>query len=127
MPSCNTYGLTWASLTLGVGYLFRAAPVKRTLLFTLEEGYPLTGALPDLQCGIAPRPSCARTARALGNFSGHGPWPRAWGREVAPPAADPDLQCGVTPLLSVVPGLRRGLFLPAAAAAACAISLTQWT
>ena len=35
MPSCNTYRLTWVSLTLGVGYL-------------------LTAALPDLQCGIAP-------------------------------------------------------------------------
>ena len=35
MPFCNTYHLTWVSLTLGVGYL-------------------LTAALPDLQCGIAP-------------------------------------------------------------------------
>ena len=36
MPSCNTYCLTWVSLTLGVGYL-------------------LTAALPDLQRGIAPK------------------------------------------------------------------------
>ena len=28
MPSCNTYHLTWVSLTLGVGYLFAAAPAK---------------------------------------------------------------------------------------------------
>ena len=28
MPSCNTYHLTWVSLTLGVGYLFMAAPAK---------------------------------------------------------------------------------------------------
>ena len=28
MPSFNTYRLTWVSLTLGVGYLFRAAPAK---------------------------------------------------------------------------------------------------
>ena len=26
MPSCNTYSLTWVSLTFDVGYLFRAAP-----------------------------------------------------------------------------------------------------
>ena len=28
MPSCNTYRLTWVSLTLGVGCLFTAAPAK---------------------------------------------------------------------------------------------------
>ena len=28
MPSRNTYRLTWVSLTLGVGYLFTAAPAK---------------------------------------------------------------------------------------------------
>ena len=28
MPSCNTYHLTWVSLTLGVGYVFMAAPAK---------------------------------------------------------------------------------------------------
>ena len=28
MPSCNTYHLTWVYLTLGVGYLFMAAPAK---------------------------------------------------------------------------------------------------
>ena len=35
MPSCNTYRLTWVSLTL-------------------DEGYLLTAALPDLQRGIGP-------------------------------------------------------------------------
>ena len=30
MPSCNTYHLTWVSLTLEVGYLFTAAPAKRS-------------------------------------------------------------------------------------------------
>ena len=30
MPSCNTYHLTWVSLTLGMGYLFTAAPAKRS-------------------------------------------------------------------------------------------------
>ena len=28
MPSCNTYHLTWVFLTLGMGYLFTAAPAK---------------------------------------------------------------------------------------------------
>ena len=28
MPSCNTYHLTWVSVTLDVGYLFTAAPAK---------------------------------------------------------------------------------------------------
>ena len=54
MPSCNTYHLTWVSLTLGVGYLFTAAPAKQPLLLTLDEGYLLTAVLPDLQHGIAP-------------------------------------------------------------------------
>ena len=30
MSSCNTYRLTWVSLTLDVGYLFMAAPAKRS-------------------------------------------------------------------------------------------------
>ena len=42
--------VTWVSLTLGVGYLFTAAPAKpQPLLLTLDEGYLLTAALPDLQ------------------------------------------------------------------------------
>ena len=68
MPSCNTYHLTWVSLTLGVGHLLTAtvpdlqrgiAPVgppvpTQPLLLTLEEGYLLTDSVPDLQRGIAP-------------------------------------------------------------------------
>ena len=30
MPSCNTYHLTWVSLTLDMGYLFTAAPAKHS-------------------------------------------------------------------------------------------------
>ena len=30
MPSCNTYRLTWVSLTLDMGYLFTAAPAKHS-------------------------------------------------------------------------------------------------
>ena len=55
MPSCNTYHLTWFSLTLGVGYLFTAAPAKRSRCsLPLDEGYLLTAALPDLKHGLAP-------------------------------------------------------------------------
>ena len=31
MPSCNTYHLTWVSLTLGVGYLFTATPAHSAI------------------------------------------------------------------------------------------------
>ena len=48
MPSCNTYRLTWVSLTLDMGYLFTAALAK-LLLLTLDEGYLLTATPPDLE------------------------------------------------------------------------------
>ena len=39
MPSCNTYRLTWISLTLDMGYLFPACSSKaQPLLLTLDEG-----------------------------------------------------------------------------------------
>ena len=62
MPSCNTYHLTWVSLTLDVGYLLpwtwgisswliqqsaAAAPY-------LGEGYLLTAASPNPEHEIAP-------------------------------------------------------------------------
>ena len=37
MPSCNTYHLTWVSLTLDVGYLFTTASAKQPLFLTLDE------------------------------------------------------------------------------------------
>ena len=33
MPSCNTYHLTWVSLTLDMGYLFTAVPGKHSCCF----------------------------------------------------------------------------------------------
>ena len=55
MPSCNTYCLTWVSLTLDLGYLFTVAPESTALLLlTLDEGYLLTAAYPDLEGGVAP-------------------------------------------------------------------------
>ena len=56
MPSRNTYCLTCVSLTfsyLGVslhGFSGKVQP----LLLTLDEGYLLTAALPDLEHGVAP-------------------------------------------------------------------------
>ena len=37
MPSCNTYRLTWVRLTLGVGYLFTAAPAKCSCMFSPSQ------------------------------------------------------------------------------------------
>ena len=55
MPSCNTYHLTWVSLTLDVGYLFMAAPANlQPWLLTLDEGNLLTATPPDLERGVAP-------------------------------------------------------------------------
>ena len=42
MPSCNTYHLTWISLTLGVGVSPHGCSSKaQPLLLTLDEGYLL--------------------------------------------------------------------------------------
>ena len=77
---------------LGFSYLERGVSLHscsseaQPLLLILDEGYLLTTALPDLQCGIAP----------LGPPVPAQPWLR------------------VTPLLAA-PGLGRGLLLPAAA------------
>ena len=57
MPSCNTYHLTWVSLTLDMGYLFTASPAKGSRCY-LPATYLLTHcyevAPPDLECGVAP-------------------------------------------------------------------------
>ena len=45
MPSCNTYCLTWVSLTLGVGYLFTAAPAKRSRCIILPTKVRLVKAV----------------------------------------------------------------------------------
>ena len=54
MLSLRSYRLTWVSLTLVVGYLFMAASNAQLLLLTLDEGYLLTAAPPDLEHGVAP-------------------------------------------------------------------------
>ena len=55
MPSCNTYHLNLGFSYLGRGVSLHGCLSKAQSLFlTLDEGYLLTAALPDLQRGIAP-------------------------------------------------------------------------
>ena len=54
MPSRNIYHLTWVSLTLDMGYLHGCYSKARPLLLTLDEGYLLMAASPDLECGVGP-------------------------------------------------------------------------
>ena len=73
----------------------------QSLLITLDEGYLLTTALPDLQHGIAPLgPPVPVQPPLLGHGvgpPGSCPWPRAWGRGVSPLSRPPDLGRGVAP------------------------------
>ena len=92
---------------LGFSYLGRGVTLHgcsgkaQPLLLTLDEGYLLTAALPDLQHGIAPLgPPAPAQPRLLGRGvgpPGHRPGPRAWGVGYLLPATAPDLRRGVTP------------------------------
>ena len=107
MPSCNTYRLTWVSLTLDVGYLFTAAPAKCS---RCSLPYFLTVTPPDLECGIAPLGPPAPMQPLLRGRGvappGRRPWPRVWSSSSWPPplryrvlpASAPDLGRGVAPL-----------------------------
>ena len=53
MPSRNTYHLTWVYLGHRVS-LHSCSSKVQLLLLTLDEGYLLTAAPPDLERGIAP-------------------------------------------------------------------------
>ena len=85
MPSCNTYHLTWVFLTLGVGYLFMAAPYlgwrvspPTTLPDFRREMAPLGPPAPRqpplLGCGVAP-PGRRLWSWAWGCSSHLPPWP----------------------------------------------------
>ena len=85
MPSHNTY------IYLGFSYLGHGVSLHgcsskaQPLLLTLDEGYLLTAAPPDLECGVAPPgPPVPRSHHSL---------------DVDPllSAAAPDLGCGVAP------------------------------
>ena len=51
MPSCNTYRLTWVSLTLDVGYLLLALLCPRNCR-SLNVGLLFSAASPDLRCVV---------------------------------------------------------------------------
>ena len=70
----------------------KAQPV----LLTLDEGYLLTTALPDLQRGIVPLDTPAPSQPGLLGHGvgppGHCPWPRVWGHGISPPGRRPWLR-----------------------------------
>ena len=76
MPSCNTYRLTWVYLTLDVGVSLHGCSSKvQLLLLTLDEGYLLTAAPPDLERGIVP---LGAPAPAQPPLLGGGAAPPSW-------------------------------------------------
>ena len=106
MPSCNTYRLTWVSLTL-------------------DEGYVLTTAPPDLERGIAPLgPPAPAQSPLLGRGVVHlgsrpspqtqssSSWPFLCCHSLALLAAAPDLGLGVTPLGHCPSGMGSSQLLP---------------
>ena len=102
---------------LGFSYLGRGVSLHgcsskaQPLLLTLDKGYLLTAASPDLERGVGPLDSPALVqppllGRGVAPLS-HRLWPRAWGNSSQPflrnhslalSAAAPDLGRGVTPL-----------------------------
>ena len=116
---------------LGFSYLGRGVSLHgysskvQPLLLTLDEGYFLTTALPDLQCGIAPLgPPVPAQPPLLGCGvapPGRRPWPRMRGssswpflhcRSLALSATVPDLRRGVTPLGCHPSGMGSSRLLP---------------
>jgi len=84
---------------LGRGVSFHGCSSKaQPLLLTLDKGYLIIAALPDLQRGIAPLgPPALAQPRLLGRgvgLSGRGPWPRAWGSSSRPPPLTSDEERG---------------------------------
>ena len=79
---------------LGFSYLGRGVSLHgcsskaQPLLLTLDEGYLLTAAPSDLECGIVPLGPPAPTQPPLlgGGVAppSQGPWPQAWGRSSRP-------------------------------------------
>ena len=105
---------------LGFSYLGRGvslhgcSSIGQLLLLTLDEGYLLTAAVPDLQRGIAP---LGPPGPAQPPFLGHGvapprrrPWPRAPAWLLS--AAAPDLGRGVTLLGCHPSGMGSSRLLP---------------
>ena len=129
---------------LGFSYLGRGVSLHgcsskaQPLLLTLDEGYLLTAALPDLQhgiaplgppaptqpqllgCGVGPPGHCPSLGRGVAP-PGLGPRPQTWGSSSGPflhhcslvlSAAAPDLGRGVTPLGRHPSGMGSSWLLP---------------
>ena len=116
---------------LGFCYLGRGVYLQdytskaQPLLLTLDEGYLLTAALPDLQRGIAPLgPPAPAQPPLLGRgiaLPCHRPWPQTQDSSSPPflrrhslalSAAAPDLGRGVTPLGRRPSGMGSSQLLP---------------
>ena len=124
MPSCNTYHLTWVFLTLGVGYLFMAAPAKHSRCsLPWRRGISLLLLSWHSMWDSFSRPSCACAAtapapRLLLPAAGPG-LGRGWLLPVQPLAlaqggssGSPPLASGVRWLLLAASNLGRGVFPP---------------
>ena len=101
---------------LGHGVSLHGCSSKaQPVLLTLDEGYLLTAALPDLQRGIAPLgPPAPAQPPLLGRGvapPGRCRWPWAWGVGYVLPA-NPDLGCEVTPLGHCPSGMGCSRLLP---------------
>ena len=88
MPSGNTYRLTWDSFTLDIGYLFTAAPAKRSRcslpwMRVISSRHPSWPSAWD----DSSRPSCTRQSPLLGREVAplsRRPWPRMQGSSSRP-------------------------------------------
>ena len=111
---------------LGIGSsLHGCSRQAQPLILTLDEGYLLTAALPDLQRGLAPLGHPAPTQPLLLGRGvappGRCPWPRTWDsssrpflchRSLALTATAPELECGVIPLGCRHSGIGSSQLLP---------------
>ena len=107
---------------LGRGVSLHSCSSKaQPLLLTLDEGYLLTTAPPDLEHGIAPLgppapPQPTLLGRGVGPPCSH-PWPWAWGSSSQPPPLTSDLGSSSQPFLrrcslalsATAPDLGRGV------------------
>jgi len=103
----------WQHLLSYLGFSYRGRGVSLhgcsskvpPLLLTLDEGYLLTAALPDLQRGIAPLGPPAPTQPPLFGCGagppGHRPWHQAWGGSSWLPPLTSDLGSSLSPSCAV--------------------------
>ena len=100
MPSCNTYRLTWVSLTLDEGYLLTAA-LSYLQLGIAPLGPPVPSQPPLLGCGVG---GCDRRTKAQAAATGtlsaaerSYPMSKVRGRSQEDPMPERKRPRGVTP------------------------------